>query len=44
MGRTKGALNKTKLPTIYELDLDERLEIVAKLLIDLITEELCTKD
>jgi hypothetical protein len=44
MGRTKGALNVGKVPEIYCLTAEERLEIVAKLLIEMISEELCTKD
>jgi hypothetical protein len=44
MGRIKGALNRTKTPIVYELSPDERLEIVARLLIEIISEELCTKD
>ncbi|HJQ09087.1 MAG TPA: hypothetical protein VJ836_06420 [Candidatus Saccharimonadales bacterium] len=44
MGRTKGAINKTKVQAVYELTPDERLEIVARLLIELISEELCTEN
>jgi hypothetical protein len=44
MGRTKGALNKeTQLPEVYTLSIDDRLELVAKLVIDMISEELCTR-
>jgi hypothetical protein len=43
MGRTKGASNKTSLPEVYDLSADERLEMVAKLIIELISEELCTE-
>jgi len=44
MGRTKGALNKqTKLPDVLLLSDTERLEILASLLLDIITEELCTE-
>lgn len=45
MGRTKGALNKQIiLPEVYELSLNDRLKIIASLLIEMIDEELCTKD
>ena len=45
MGRTKGALNKqTKLPSCYELEAIDRLQMIASLLIEIISEELCTKD
>lgn len=45
MGRTKGASNKrTSLPKVYNLSADERLEMVAKLIIELISEELCTEN
>lgn len=45
MGRTKGAINKEiQLPEVYALSVNDRLELVAKLIIDMISEELCTKD
>lgn len=45
MGRTKGALNKqTTLPAVYELSPADRLQMLANLLIEIISEELCTED
>lgn len=44
MGRTKGAVNKAKLPVVFELAPEDRLQLVAQLLIELISEELCTKE
>lgn len=44
MGRTKGAVNKVKAPVVYEMSPEERLELVAQLLIEIVSEELCTKE
>lgn len=45
MGRIKGSLNKQiKLPSCYELDAIDRLQMIASLLIEIISEELCTED
>lgn len=45
MGRTKGALNKqTKLPVVYELSSADRLQVLASLLIEIISEELCANE
>jgi|GEM_PF-3723795 len=45
MGRTKGALNRqNKLPTAYTLSNEDRLKLIANLLIEIISEELCTNN
>lgn len=45
MGRTKGAINKqTRLPAVYELSPADRLQMIAALLVEIVSEELCTKD
>jgi hypothetical protein len=43
MGRKKGALNKDKVPAICALTSDQRIQIIAGLLLDIITGELCVK-
>ncbi len=45
MGRTKGALNKQiSLPDACELAAVDRLQMIASLLVELISEELCTTE
>ncbi|HUB92952.1 MAG TPA: hypothetical protein VMB52_00425 [Verrucomicrobiae bacterium] len=45
MGRTKGATNRqVNTPTYYTLSLAERAQLIAALLVEIISEELCTKD
>ena len=45
MARTKGSQNKEiKLPEVYALSANDRLEMVALLIVELVSEELCTKD
>lgn len=45
MSRTKGAINKKiMLPEVYELDAIDRLQMIAALLVEIISEELCEKD
>ncbi len=45
MGRTKGVLNKqVSIPEVYALGVEDRLQMIAALLVDIISEELCTRD
>lgn len=43
MARTKGALNKQSgIPGVYELTPADRTRLIAQLLIEIISEELCS--
>ncbi len=45
MARTKGAINKEQnLPTVYSLTTEERIEMLAVLILDIVNEELCTTE
>jgi hypothetical protein len=45
MARTVGSGNKEiKLPEVFEMTPDERIEVLAILLTDIICEELCNQD
>lgn len=39
MGRIKGSLNKAKAQTLYQLNEEERLSLIAHLIIDILSEE-----
>lgn len=42
MGRTKGLQNKEiRIPKVYSLSLEERIEMLAAILVDIISEDLC---
>jgi hypothetical protein len=42
MSRTKGAVNKAlSLPVVYTLTVDERIEMIASIILDIVSEELC---
>ncbi len=42
MGRTKGTQNKEiELPEVYSLSPEERIEMLAAILVDIISEDLC---
>jgi hypothetical protein len=42
MGRTKGAANKAAvMPQVYTFSEEERLRLIATLLIEIVCEELC---
>jgi hypothetical protein len=44
MSRPKGSTNKqANSPAVYTLSPDERLQLIAGLLVDIIYEELCAK-
>lgn len=40
MGRTKGATNKEKLPEVFTMPLEQRLDILAALVMEIVAEEL----
>lgn len=45
MARTKGSQNKeVKLPDVYTLTPNDRLEMLALLVIEIVSEELCTEN
>jgi len=45
MARTKGSQNKeVKLPDVYTLTPSDRLEMLALLVIEIVSEELCTEN
>jgi len=45
MARTKGSQNKeVKLPDVYTLAPNDRLEMLALLVIEIVSEELCTEN
>lgn len=45
MARTKGSHNKEiRLPEVFEMTAEERLEALAVILADIVSEELCTQD
>ena len=45
MARTKGSHNKEiKLPDVFEMTTEERLEALAIILADIVSEELCTQE
>lgn len=39
MGRRKGSTNQQKLPAVYLLSDEQRLELIARLLIEIVSEE-----
>lgn len=44
MARTKGAINKQRLPVVFTLTAQERIEMLAALILDMVSEELCNTD
>ena len=45
MARTKGSHNKEiKLPEVFEMTAEARLEALAIILADIVSEELCTQE
>ncbi len=44
MGRTKGTQNKKScLPAVYELSPADRMQMLTSLIVEIISEELCTE-
>ena len=45
MARTKGSLNKQSvIPPEYTLSSDDRIQLIAQLLIEIISDELCSEN
>lgn len=45
MARTIGSINKEiKLPKVFEMTAEERLEALALILTDIVSEEICTQE
>lgn len=45
MARTKGSHNKEiQLPEVFDMTIEERLEALAIILADIVSEELCTQE
>lgn len=44
MGRTKGAQNKTKQPEILTMSVEQRIDLLANIILEIVIEEQAIKD